>query len=836
MTTSIRATLGPSSSSAPPGAGPGRRFWGLPLSGRSGGAAAAAPAQEILERFLVEVDAFIPEEKARMGEGCAAIYRLEEIRDHREYVNEEETIMLCVEGSGFDHHQLRSTVKGEAAYRTLCEETQTRFIEMQQGLSSRIHDLEAEKIVLLERVEELEDALRRSMQKKDDVEEPLRNGFVTTRRTPPMEQRAFHPPPRRNKAAKKPPGEISGNQHPRTANSLLDYRPSNTSSRILSSGFNLINVSTRTQGGLTPRTREGIKGPGGSGEVPQTMRRSNPVHLGGDNNNSSSSSQHWTASFGSATGVGFIAGQQQQQQQQSRGGGGGGGGGLRGSTGIPLSMMMSEFWSIDDHLSSSSGPISILLHRTATTTPSALPTSSVLTTNRAVRCPLMIFHNGFSLLLLVSLSSLVTAFEYPDPQHDPERCGLSTPGWICDPDRYLSRDEINFLDQELRKGFAVDSECGPYQLAVAISRNTWPVGGVERFARSIHNAWGVGHAPCDSGVVMALDIGNREMFISTGKAANDRMSTSSASVIIDRMRPFMREYKYAEGIFEGVKLIRQVVDTGEQLSGITFPLILFFTLFFGIWGCVIFFFIKGCLQNRRTSAVRRQLGRMEKERAEALQGHFRQTSCPICLEDFIELHHPSSDKKNDESAEQQQQQQAPLITGQQECELLRCGHKFHKGCLQEWQEQGIHRHTRDGLRCPVCRKDVNKDEDSDDEHDGGGPNGGGKRVSSSSSSTGLGGGMTYVGPFYPGYEYGPLWDFQMMRLRHQYPGIVTVGFVQQYSWTSLGTGTSSCPMPSQDRSINPPPPSSHQGGGGSGFGGSNFGGGGASGGGAGGSW
>ncbi|KAF4707601.1 hypothetical protein FOZ63_017886, partial [Perkinsus olseni] len=193
------------------------------------------------------------------------------------------------------------------------------------------------------------------------------NGFVTTRRTPPIEQRAFHPPPRRKKGAKKPPGVSSNNrrasyggvieyrgpskaegrrslgsddgaivssspsyhrqqqqqqqqaftppptpppalvtsrpstgsgngsstQHPRTANSLLDYRPSNTSSRILSSGFNLINVSTRTQGGLTPRTREGMKGPGGSG---------------GDNN--SSSSQHWTASFGSATGRGFIAGQQ----------------------------------------------------------------------------------------------------------------------------------------------------------------------------------------------------------------------------------------------------------------------------------------------------------------------------------------------------------------------------------------------------------------------------------------------------------------------------------------------------------------------------------------------
>lgn len=243
-------------------------------------------------------------------------------------------------------------------------------------------------------------------------------------------------------------------------------------------------------------------------------------------------------------------------------------------------------------------------------------------------------------------------------------------------------------------------------------------------------------------------------------------------------------------------------------------------------------FIKTCLQNRRTSAVRRQLSRMENERAEALQGHFRQTSCPICLEEF-EVH-PSSNKKTDETTE------AAPLTGQ-ECELLRCGHKFHKACLQEWQEQGIHR-VRDGLRCPVCRKDVNKDTDSDDDEDGGNdPNTGRPKHSSSSSSTTSSGrsGMMYVGPYYPGYEYGPLWDFQMMRLRHHYPGVISDGFVQQYSWTSLGSrGTSGCPLPSQDRSINPPPPSSsrgHPGSGGFG-GGSGFGGGGASGGGAGGSW
>lgn len=52
-----------------------------------------------------------------------------------------------------------------------------------------------------------------------------------------------------------------------------------------------------------------------------------------------------------------------------------------------------------------------------------------------------------------------------------------------------------------------------------------------------------------------------------GEAANERMSTTSASAVIDHMRSFLREFKYAQGVYEGLTLIRQVIDTGKQLSG-----------------------------------------------------------------------------------------------------------------------------------------------------------------------------------------------------------------------------------------------------------------------------
>lgn len=110
------------------------------------------------------------------------------------------------------------------------------------SLSTRILELEADKEALQQRVKDLlEDEIHSRMlrSKKADHHdhEPLRNmitlifkepiciqgnGFVTNRRTPPIEHgMGFHPPSRR-KASKKPPG--GNNRRASYGGGIIEYR------------------------------------------------------------------------------------------------------------------------------------------------------------------------------------------------------------------------------------------------------------------------------------------------------------------------------------------------------------------------------------------------------------------------------------------------------------------------------------------------------------------------------------------------------------------------------------------------------------------------------------
>ena len=48
----------------------------------------------------------------------------------------------------------------------------------------------------------------------------------------------------------------------------------------------------------------------------------------------------------------------------------------------------------------------------------------------------------------------------------------------------------------------------------------------KNYAKSIHDSWGIGHYPCDNGVLIFLAICDRQIYISTGRAA--------ASILTDK--------------------------------------------------------------------------------------------------------------------------------------------------------------------------------------------------------------------------------------------------------------------------------------------------------------
>jgi uncharacterized membrane protein YgcG len=68
-----------------------------------------------------------------------------------------------------------------------------------------------------------------------------------------------------------------------------------------------------------------------------------------------------------------------------------------------------------------------------------------------------------------------------------------------------------------------------------------PAKAAESFARYLHDSWGVGDAACDNGLLLLLSVGNRQSFVSTGAGVVEALPDDVISVILDNMKPELRE-------------------------------------------------------------------------------------------------------------------------------------------------------------------------------------------------------------------------------------------------------------------------------------------------------
>eukprot|EP00906_Rhabdomonas_costata_P018288 RCo026693 len=293
----------------------------------------------------------------------------------------------------------------------------------------------------------------------------------------------------------------------------------------------------------------------------------------------------------------------------------------------------------------------------------------------------------------------------PDPTKDPVGCGrpAGRKSWICDPDRLLSpggADAVELALQEIHAN--ATRKCGDivqgYEVAVGIVR--WMVTGGEhvpeatrRFARELHNRWGVGAAECDNGVVMFLSVEDRWVYISTGKGSREALPDSGVQHAISVMRPLLRSGNLDKAVLAGVKDIdtrlRQPIERWGLLQWLIFgpfllvsavlsnPLLLFCVVVgaVGLW--MLFTEVR---ERAQRAKFRRRLMAIEEQRAAARAGQFAATSCPICLEDYEPEGSPS----------------------RKPTRLLRCGHVFHEECIHTWESSG-----RSTAQCPICRGPIN---------------------------------------------------------------------------------------------------------------------------------
>jgi uncharacterized membrane protein YgcG len=295
-----------------------------------------------------------------------------------------------------------------------------------------------------------------------------------------------------------------------------------------------------------------------------------------------------------------------------------------------------------------------------------------------------------------------SASEFPVPYD-----GVGDPDHILDvttrqrlADRLLSYEgTLGIMPPASSKADAgdTDKDLIPIQMAVAVVERLAMDNGhdesdidelVEKFARTLHNHWGVVHetAQGGTGVLIFLDVYDRVVYISRGGALTRILSNARIDNIIHNMKHSLKQAKYAEGLALAVDSIAEFIERGEPSYWESFKdLFRIENLFLFFWLSI---FCNGLFQSwkqRRDQVAyaqaASQLSDLDRAHAEALQGNYQSTSCPICLENFASTTEGSDG---------------------QPIKLLRCGHVFDESCWAEWVSSG----RGDVTKCPVCRMDI----------------------------------------------------------------------------------------------------------------------------------
>ncbi len=276
------------------------------------------------------------------------------------------------------------------------------------------------------------------------------------------------------------------------------------------------------------------------------------------------------------------------------------------------------------------------------------------------------------------------------------------PNGISDPSGILTRSQRQTLAERLEAldvSLTIKDSRTPVQIVVALvdrmerEPDMDEDKAAEQLARALHDTWGVGQSTelGGTGVLIFLSMYDRVVYISRGGALDRLLTNGRIDTILYDIRPTMRQAQFAEGLLLAIDEVIAYIEKGEPtwrekvLDLFQLP-----NLFLLIWlGALVHGLTSAHRQRREQRAYAQaasQLSEIDRAQAEALQGQYQATSCPICLESFKSATVGSDD--------------LPI-------KLLRCGHVFDESCWSEWVSSG----QGNVSKCPICKMDVGHSRD-----------------------------------------------------------------------------------------------------------------------------
>lgn len=232
--------------------------------------------------------------------------------------------------------------------------------------------------------------------------------------------------------------------------------------------------------------------------------------------------------------------------------------------------------------------------------------------------------------------------DVPNPMLNPSGCGRSNvpKSAICDPSLFLTEENKDVIE-----GF-INGVVGA-QIAVAVigkmSQSFVANGDLEaasgRFARTLHDTWGVGDKETNNGILIFLSLNDRVVYISTGVGVQGKLTGQFIDYLVTEMKPDLKSAHYGTAIektvvqigliLSGKSNIQEKISANGRLNNL-------FIVLFSILGAsgVGYVVIEG-MKLHQLRKGRKALDSFMTEIAEAGENkNFLSDSCPICLESF----------------------------------------------------------------------------------------------------------------------------------------------------------------------------------------------------------
>lgn len=184
-----------------------------------------------------------------------------------------------------------------------------------------------------------------------------------------------------------------------------------------------------------------------------------------------------------------------------------------------------------------------------------------------------------------SLASKATS-SFPNPlasTDNASKCNADGETPACDPEGYLAKEEMEQVKHALHaasfkgedketensaeskhkneqtvqdeesssKAPAADEKCRGVQMAAVITSNLEAGRTPQESCKAVLDAWGVGDAECNNGVVIFLAIKARQLHICTGKGAmggRNRITDTFIDKLVARAKPLLKEQEYPKAI------------------------------------------------------------------------------------------------------------------------------------------------------------------------------------------------------------------------------------------------------------------------------------------------